>query len=164
MSFLPIFILFVKNEDYIKNNKIILCTTLLLLFMNNISMFGQLSRYFSRYEGHYSYDNMLEITRLINESAKDDTIKVVNMYRFVGHPYMLRDFALTYKPEYAWKQSDDSDKIYILLDKSGALRYDKDSVLENIDYLNSNSYIMFTNQSLILYKFTNNNLNIPNKY
>ena len=65
MSFLPIFILFVKNEDYIKNNKIILCTTLLLLFMNNISMFGQLSRYFSRYEGHYSYDNMLEKTLCI---------------------------------------------------------------------------------------------------
>lgn len=165
ISFLPILIVFVKNENYIKNNKIIFCIICLLLFMNNISMVGQLIRYFDRYENHYSYDNMLEMTRIINENAQNDTIKVINMYRFVGHPYTLRDFALTYKPEYAWQQSDDSTNVYILLDKSGALRYNKDSVQENINYLNSNSTIIFTNKSLILYKYTNNNpLDIPQVY
>lgn len=165
MSFLPIFILFVKNENYIKNNKILLYTIVLLLFMNNISMCGQLFRYFDRYEAHYNYDNMIEMSKIISESAKDDTIKIINMYRFVGHPYMLRDFALTYKPEYAWKQSNDSTNIYILLDKSGALRYNKESVEKNINYLNNNSTIIFTNRTLILYKYTNNNqLKIPERF
>lgn len=164
MSFLPFFIFFMINENNIKNNKKILIAVFLLLFMNVISMIGQLTRYFDGYENQYNYKDMLTISKLISNDADNNTIKIINLYRFAGHPYMLRDFALTYKPEYVWKQSDDSDNVYILFDKSGALRHDKNSIMENIDYLNTNSYIIFTNKSLILYKFTNDNLNIPNKF
>ncbi len=122
-------------------------------------------KYFYEYERPYNVNNVEKFYKILhNESNKYGDIAVINMY--IGkHKNQYRDISSSFYTNYYINENPNSTNIYFLFDKMMSYNYKDIEVNNNIEYLNSNAYILYSNDRLILYKYTNDMpIKFPQRY
>lgn len=153
MSFLPIVLFFVQNENKILKNRLYLKALSICLILNMFSLSFQMMRYFSEYEEPHNMLNMKSIYKTLSEESKKyGDIAVIDMYRG-RHNYEHRDISITFFSNYLVNENSNSTNVYILFDRLNSFNRNRDDVKINIAYINSNSKIINSNTRLILYKY-----------
>ena len=160
-SFLPIMFFFTKNYNKILNNKNLKNIVYIYFILNASIVSLQMIRYIYEYERPYNVSNIEKFYELLhNESDKYGDISVINMY-IGSHKNEYRDISSFFYTNYYINENPNSTNLYILFDKMKAYNYKDIEVNNNIEYLNSNAYIIESNKRLILYKYIGN---IPSKF
>ncbi|MBW5396581.1 hypothetical protein [Brachyspira pilosicoli] len=155
-SFLPIIFFFTKNYDRILNNKKLKNIVYIYFLLNTFMVSIQMIRYIYGYERPYNVSNIEKFYEVLhNESNKYGDIAIVNMY--IGeHKNEYRDISSFFYTNYYINENSHSENVYILFDKISSYNYNIINVNKNIEYLNSNAYVISSNNRLFLYKYTGN--------
>ena len=164
-SFLPIIFFFTKNYDRIFKNKKLCKIVYIYFILNTFIVSVQMLKYFYEYERPYNVNNVEKFYKILhNESNKYGDIAVINMY--IGkHKNQYRDISSSFYTNYYINENPNSTNIYFLFDKMMSYNYKDIEVNNNIEYLNSNAYILYSNDRLILYKYTNDMpIKFPQRY
>ena len=153
-SFLPIIFFFTKNYDRILNNKKLKNIVYIYFLLNTFMVSIQMIRYIYEYERPYNIYNIEKFYEVLhNESLKYGDIAIINMY-IGSHKNEYRDVSSFFYTNYYINENPNSKNIYILFDKIGSYNYNTINVNKNIEYLNSNAYVISSNNRLFLYKYT----------
>ena len=154
-SFIPIIFVFTKYYNFINSNKLLNNILYIYFIFNMLAVSFQMFKYYNNYERPYNIKNMeLLFSKLHCESTNNNNIKIVNIY--IGeHKNQYRDISRFFYTNFPINEDDNSTNIYFLFDKLNSYNY-KDSYKYN-DILLSNSFCIFSNNRLYLYKYTNNN-------
>ena len=155
-SFLPIMFFFTKNYDRILNNKKLRNMVYVYFILNTFIVSIQMLKYFYEYERPYNVYNIEKFYKVLhNESSKYGDIAIINMY-IGGHKNEYRDISSFFYTNYYINENLNSQNMYILFDKMQSYNYNNIDVNNNIEYLNSNAYLISSNNRLFLYKYTGN--------
>ena len=122
----------------------------------------QLITYVKNYEFPRNIEGMKTVAKTLIEHSKGEKISVIGVYD--DHNFMYRDIAITYFPDIAWNQNNNSTNLYLILDRIGTLSRPKYTVSNYMEYLNKNATLIGDNGTLFVYKYNGKEpLEMPKK-
>ena len=157
ISFAPMILFFVQNEDKIKNNTKIFSIIFALLVLNLFSITGQLIRYFNLFEEPRNYKSHYRLLQFLEKDSKNEAVYIYdNFSGILKNQYI--DIFNTYFTNHKINFSTNAKIVYAIKDNVVEKNWDTKRIQNDIDYLIQNNAIELTNiKGFTIYKFLKTN-------
>lgn len=156
ISFTPILLFFVQNEDKLKNNRKYFNITAIILLLNLFAMSGELIRYWKLFEEPRNYKSFAALLNIIENDSNGEEIKIYDSFSGVLRG-QNKDIFDTYFPNNKLKYSEDAKLTYIIKDNIVEKNWDSNRNYNDMKYIFDNNAIFLTNtKGFSIYKFYNN--------
>lgn len=155
ITFLPMLLFFYDKEKFIINNSKTFIILLSVIFINIFSISFQFKFYTDKYEEPFNYNNMKNIVETIYKDSNGSKINFIALSGDRSSTYI--DISKIYFPDMSLYYDENSDNIYLLLDKIKLLYNSDDYISNYMNKLNNTNFnLLFTNSGINIYKYSGN--------
>lgn len=155
VSFTPILLFFIQNENKLKNSRKYFNITVILLLLNLFAMSGELIRYWKLFEEPRNYRSFSNLLDILEKDSNGEDIKIYDTFSgvFSGQH---KDIFDTYFPDNKLRYSDNAELTYIIKDNIVEKNWDSNRNANEMKYVTDNNAVIVTNtKGFTIYKFLN---------
>ncbi|PCG21148.1 hypothetical protein [Brachyspira sp. G79] len=155
ISFTPILLFFVQNENRLKNSRKYFNITAILLVLNLFAMSGELIRYWKLFEEPRNYKSFAALLDIIENDSNGENIKIYDSFSGILEG-QHKDIFDTYFPNNRLKYSDNAKVTYIIKDNIVEKNWDSNRNANDMKYIiDNNADIVTSTKGFTIYKFYN---------
>ncbi|WP_297285353.1 hypothetical protein [uncultured Brachyspira sp.] len=155
ISFTPILLFFLQNEDKLKNIRKYFAITAIILILNVFAMSGELIRYWKLFEEPRNYNSFSALLDVLEKDSNGDNISIYDSFSGMLSG-QNKDIFDTYFPDNKLKYSDNAKVTYIIKDNIAEKNWDSNRNYNDMKYVVDNNATIVTNlRGFTVYKFYN---------
>lgn len=155
ISFTPILLFFVQNEDKLKNSRKYFTIIAIILILNVFAMLGELIRYWKLFEEPRNYNSFAALLDVLENDSNGENIKIYDSFSGVLKG-QHKDIFDTYFSDNKLRYSEDAKLIYIIKDNITEKNWDSNRNYNDMKYVVDNNAAIVTNlRGFTVYKFCN---------